>query len=430
MIAQDPRIQVLGTIFFGIAVLHTFLANPIMKLSKKFPKGSAREAVFHLLGEIEVVFGLWAFIFLTTTVFIKGLQPVIEYNEGVQFTEPLFVFCVMVMAATRPILQLANNFIFLIGQLIAKSLRLSEVHVDMFAILTIGPLVGSLITEPAAMTVTAILLFKMLNRPSETLLYAVLAILFVNVSIGGSLTHFAAPPILMVANSWNWDLNFVFSHFGYKSLLAVVINSFFLVLIFKKQIKEGCSPLREFRTASGIPAWVTGLHILFLVALVFAAHHPQTAFGIFLFFLGVQTVTKKYQDTLRLKESLLVAFFLGGIIVFGVFQRWWLEPLLSQMTETAMFYGAVALTAVTDNAALTYLGSQVSGLSESSKYFLVAGALAGGGLTIIANAPNAAGYSVLQNKFKNGLNPVYLLIAAIPATIVAVLCLEFLPHLQ
>ena len=118
--------------------------------------------------------------------------------------------------------------------------------------------------------------------------------------------------------------------------------------------------------------------------------------------------------------------FLGGIIQFGAFQKWWLTPVLQQLSEFALFVGAVSLTAVTDNAALTYLGSQVDGLSEASKYALVAGAIAGGGLTIIANAPNAAGYSILRNKFADGIKPLNLLVAALLPTAIAVILLWFI----
>ena len=63
-----------------------------------------------------------------------------------------------------------------------------------------------------------------------------------------------------------------------------------------------------------------------------------------------------------------------------------------QPAQSALFFGAAALTAITDNAALTYLGSLVEDISDQSKYSLVAGAVAGGGLTVIANAPNPAGF--------------------------------------
>jgi hypothetical protein len=160
-----------------------------------------------------------------------------------------------------------------------------------------------------------------------------------------------------------------------------------------------------------------------MAATVGLAHYPQVFFGLFLIFIGLTNVTKNYQDQLKFKESLLVAFFLSGLIVFGSFQRWWLEPLMLAMSEVTLFSGAVGLTAITDNAALTYLGSQVPGLSDLSKWALVGGALVGGGLTILANAPNPAGFSILSSKFPNStLNAVLLFKAALLPTIVAGVC--------
>ena len=80
-------------------------------------------------------------------------------------------------------------------------------------------------------------------------------------------------------------------------------------------------------------------------------------------------------------------------------QRWWLQPIVSGLEPLALFFGALGLTAITDNAALTYLGSLLAGISDESKYMLVAGAVAGGGLTVIANAPNPAGVALLKRGF-------------------------------
>ena len=79
------------------------------------------------------------------------------------------------------------------------------------------------------------------------------------------------------------------------------------------------------------------------------------------------------------------------------------------------------LTAVTDNAALTYLGSLVPGLDDEFKYALVAGAVTGGGLTVIANAPNPAGYAILRDHFDDAsISPLGLLAAAAAPTLVAI----------
>jgi hypothetical protein len=119
----------------------------------------------------------------------------------------------------------------------------------------------------------------------------------------------------------------------------------------------------------------------------------------------------------------MVAFFLAGLVVLGGQQRWWLQDVLSRLDESTLFYGAAALTAITDNAALTYLGSLVEGVSEDYKYALVAGAVAGGGLTVIANAPNPAGFAILKDHFEDqSINALGLFAAALPPTLVAVAC--------
>ncbi|MFN7728098.1 MAG: putative Na+/H+ antiporter [Bdellovibrio sp.] len=424
---QPMPIEILGAVLFACAVLHTFLVGRILDFSRRFPKGSPTESILHFLGEIEVVFGVWGAFLLILMGVSQGFGSVVEYQNRLHFTEPIFVFCIMVIAATKPVLWLAQKLIQSISALLAKATRVPQTLMDIFVLLVLGPLSGSLITEPAAMTVTALLLARMVHKVDAKLMYALLAVLFVNVSIGGALTPYAAPPILMVAQKWGWDLATVFGYFGWKAAGAVIVNSLCLTFYFKKILQTHVQPLRKVSDAEQIPVGVILLHYGFLVVLVLCAHYPALAMGVFLFFLGMTTVTKKYQDRIRLKEALLVAFFLAGIIVFGPLQAWWLTPLLQSMGQTTLFLGATALTAITDNAALTFLGSQVEGLSESSKYYLVAGAIAGGGLTIIANAPNAAGFSILQDKFQGGVHPGRLLMAAILPTLVALLFLSFLP---
>lgn len=418
-------IELLGTLFFALAVVHTFLVGRILAWSHHYPKNSLMNNLLHLFGEIEAVFAIWAALFMAIYIAIEGWGPAIHYQESLDFIEPFFIFAIMVICSTRPILTAARQGILSVSSLIQKIFKTPAVLTDLVVLLIIGPLSGSFITEPAAMTVTAYLLNSMLQKESSKLIYALIAVLFVNVSIGGALTPFAAPPILMVASKWQWDFTFIITHFGWKSAFAVTVNAVGLILIFRKTLSESCITLRDVEKRIGnshapIPWGVIAIHLIFLAGVVVTSHHKNAFLGIFLLFLGVAAVTSRHQDQLRLKEGLLVSMFLGGIIQFGAFQKWWLAPLLSSMSDILLFKGAVALTAITDNAALTYLGSQVEGLSEASKYALVGGAIAGGGLTIIANAPNAAGYSILSQKFPGGIKPLNLLIAALAPTAVAI----------
>ncbi len=413
----------MGTLFFAIAVLHTFAIKRFQSLARKFPEGSVLENLFHLLGEVEIVFGFWAGVWFFYFSFSESYSEAIHYLESLNFREPLFIFVIMTVAATRPLIQLAKFVIIRIARPIPINSKVAKYWVTLI----LGPLLGSFITEPAAMTVTALVLLDEFYRRdiSEKFKYATLGILFVNVSIGGVLTHYAAPPVLMVADKWGWDCSFMMSHFGWKAILAVIFNSSLGVALFSKELKR----LEEkSEVETGVPLWLIAIHLIFVAAIVASAHHPVLFMALFLFFLGVAHISKEFQDPIQLKASLLVAFFLAGLVVFGEMQTWWLKPLLNNLTAFPLFLGSTALTAVMDNAAVTYLGSQVTDLSESMKYALVSGAVTGGGLTIIANAPNPAGFSILKESFgKEGISPLMLLWAGLIPTLIAAFSFWFLP---
>jgi len=125
---------------------------------------------------------------------------------------------------------------------------------------------------------------------------------------------------------------------------------------------------------------------------------------------------------LDLKAPLLVGFFLAGLVVHGELQGWWIEPVLKRLDEFSLFLGATVLTALNDNAAITYLATLVPGFTDASKYAVVAGAVTGGGLTVIANAPNPAGQTILQRFLPEGVSPLRLLCGALAPTLILSLC--------
>ncbi len=424
ILSRANAMELVGTALFFLAIIHTFSVKYFQHLATKYPEGSVGENFYHLVGEVEIVFGLWAGLFLAYLVLIQGTGEAIHYLESRNFTEPAFVFVIMAICSTRPVLQVAGGFIDFISRL----LPVNRTVAFYASALVLGPLFGSFITEPAAMTVTALLLLERIfsRTDSVKLKYATLGLLFVNVSIGGTLTSFAAPPVLMVAGTWGWDSSFMLTHFGWKAAITMVLATAVVTWRFRHELSQ-ISHARSAENRLRTPPWVIALHLAFLTLVVLAAHHMVLFFGLFLFFLGVVTVTREYQEAVRLREGLLVAFFLGGLVILGGVQRWWLEPLLTQLNAASLFMGATGLTAITDNAALTYLGAQVPGLSDLSKYALVAGAVTGGGLTVIANAPNPAGYGILNSSFgAEGISPLGLLGAALPPTILAGLCFWFL----
>ena len=143
-------------------------------------------------------------------------------------------------------------------------------------------------------------------------------------------------------------------------------------------------------------------------------------------FLGFAQATPQYQNRIQLQPAMLVGFFLAGLVIHGGVQAWWIAPVLGNLNELPLMLGATVLTAFNDNSAITYLSTLVPGFTDGLKYAVVAGAVAGGGLTVIANAPNPAGQSILKNHFEAGVSPKGLLKAALVPTIILWLCLAVL----
>ncbi len=540
-IIEEP-FNLVATLFFLAAIIHTFMASRLSAISHRWEEEHDKKKragqvppnsipmgarLLHFLGEVETVFGIWAVVLLAAVALHFDRDTAISYLvNDVNFTEAMFVVVIMTLASTRPILKLAENIISRIAGILGGSLT-----VWWMTILILGPLLGSFITEPAAMTITALLLASKfyILCPSNRFKYATLGLLFVSVSIGGTLTHFAAPPVLMVAGPWNWDISFMFTHFGLKSILAILLSTTAYAVFFRKELKElsqafqfyelkrsvkhrfldrvhfesevdrvlqendvvegftdgvrkrlkdishrtsakmrtrfldavaedgiqpalteqafdevysdvvksrlqrkiqGALPAKERapwidpdwdNRDDPVPAWVIIVHLMFIVWTVVNAHHPQMFIPGLLFFLAFANITEQYQNRVNIRASLLVGFFLGGLVIHGGLQGWWIEPVLGSLSEVPLMLAATGLTAFNDNSAITYLSTLVPNFSEGAKYAVVAGAVAGGGLTVIANAPNPAGQSILKHHFEHGVSALYLLAGALVPTLVALL---------
>jgi Na+/H+ antiporter NhaD/arsenite permease-like protein len=130
-------------------------------------------------------------------------------------------------------------------------------------------------------------------------------------------------------------------------------------------------------------------------------------------------MTRKFPALRRSSFTGSNGFFLLALVIHGRIEQWWIEPVLSSLSEWPLMIGATLLTALNDNAAITYLASLVPGFSDSLKYAVVGGAVAGGGLTVIANAPNPAGQSILVARFGDeGISAVKLFLWAMLPTVI------------
>ncbi|MGB8329361.1 MAG: putative Na+/H+ antiporter [Polyangiales bacterium] len=427
-----------ATLLFVGAIIHTFATHRFRHISHvleqrheaKVRAGatqndvSAAARIFHFLGEPEVVFGLWTVpLFFTIQFFYDRGTAVAYINDGVNFTEAVFVVVIMTIASTRPILELAESAMRQLARLGG------ETPVAWWLVLLIvGSALGSFITEPAAMTICASLLARKFYafKPSKALAYSTLGLLFVAISVGGTLTNFAAPPVLMVADAWGWTTRHMLTHFGWKAMLGVVIATLGYYIYFRRELRalsrSALLQEPEERAQLPIPLWVTLGHLLFMFTTVANAHHPKQLIFVMLFFLAFIEVTEDFQRNFSLRSAVLVGFFLAGLVIHGGLQQWWIAPVLGGLDELPLALGATVLTAFNDNAAVTYLCTLVPSMTEGMKYAAVAGAVTGGGLTVIANAPNPAGQSILGKHFEDGISALGLLAGALLPTLIVLAC--------
>ena len=456
--AAGEPFNVAASVVFLLAILHTFATGWFTKRAHKYeleheaalrkrgcrddlhPAGvpivSFKATLFHFLGEVEAVFGLWVVGLAAAAIYYYSWTDFVLYiGKDRVFTEPIFVVVIMAIAASRPVLRVAEI-------LMSKAAAVGKGTPTAWwlSVLVIAPVLGSLITEPAAMTIGAMLLAKRFFRyhPPARLAYATLGWLFVNISVGGTFTHFAAPPVLMVAAKWGWGTPFMFGHFGWKALLGIIISSAVYFVWFRKdlyQLSDKAEGKQDGIVNSAawqdretpIPPWVTWVHLLFLVWTVYTAHLPALFIGGFLFFIAFTTATSHHQNPISLRGPILVGFFLAGLVVHGGCQGWWIGPVMRAFSGNMLMLGATVLTAFNDNAAITYLAAQVHDITLNAKYAVVAGAVTGGGLTVIANAPNPAGQNILARFFKRGISPGGLLLGALIPTFIVYLCFTLLP---
>lgn len=453
--ASQAPFLVVATLIFICAIIHTFFAVPLTKLSHKVQhdhdaevrreKESLGESAYatdmvsfkatllHFLGEIEAIFGIWVLVLIGATLYFYNVEAVESYMSHVNFTEPMFVVVIMALASTRPVLNFAEDCLRFFAQFGKQS-----PSAWWLSILIVAPILGSFITEPGAMTIAAMLLAKKFYRlkPSPRFAYATLGLLFVNISVGGVLTNFAAPPVLMVAKKWELTTPEMFIHFGGKAILGILLSTTIYFLFFRKELRQMTDQLVDHdNDGKGdlqdqhrpIPFWVTAVHLLFMAWTVFFAHYPELFIGGFLFFLAFRQGTAHYQHAVNLRGPILVGFFLSGLVIHGGLQGWWLAPIISSLNEIPLFFGSTILTSFNDNAAITFLASQVDGLDAGSKYAVLAGAVTGGGLTVIANAPNPAGQALLSRFFGDGVSPAKLAAAALIPTAVVALFMLLMP---
>ena len=428
--------HVVTLVIFICAIIHTLSVNRIHRWARNIEirqaprrdkKGLNRSfavQILYFLAEVEVVFAFWAIPLFLAIAIGFGTREALEYFNTRDYTEPLFVAVIMCLSSTRPIVHLAEGLLRKIANRLGGSLS-----AWWYTLLTLGPLLGSLITEIGAMALCALLLSRQFYeyRPSPKLAYATIGLLFVNVSIGGVLTTFASPAVLILAHCWSWNSLFMMTTFGWKAILGIILSNAiywfyfrkeFIVLDQRKKLLSHIQTPRPDEPAAIVPLWIMIIHIFTIVVMVMTSNFPAIFIGIFLFFLGFHQATRAYQYPIRLARPLLIGLFLAGLVIHGGLQGWWVVDLLQNLTPLGVLGVSVMLTAFNDNTSISYLSTLVPSWGEAFKYALFSGVVAGGGLTVIGNAPNPAGFVILGRYFEDGISPIKLFLAAALPTLI------------
>lgn len=420
----DP-LNIIATFLFACAILHTFFANKILAYSKSIEKKKRKKTIkseiIHFFGEIEIIFGIWTIPVLIAISSLYSWQVAIDYLNSRNYSEALAVVVIIVLTSSYPILVLVKKIFNKIA-----SFGNDTPQIWWFSLLTIGPILGSLITEAGAMIITGTLLSEKIYhyKISEKFKYATIALLFTNISLGGIITTFSSPPALLASQAWEWDTAFMFFKFGWKSILTILISNLVYYLHFHDELKKieeqmpKEKPSQLEKRPKTTPAWIIITHIVFIVFVVMHLHDIVICAGAFFLFLGFYQATQEYQTPLILRPALLVGFFIASLVIHGGLQEWWIAPLLHHATPKQMLFTSLTLGPLTDNGALVYLATLIPHLSDLSKYAMMVGAVVAGGLTIIANAPNPAGYQILNHHFKKGISAKNLFLWGLIPTII------------
>lgn len=424
--------HLIAFILFACAVTHTLCVYKIQEWAEKWETAVGKRTIpiqfLFFLSQVEVVFAFWVIPLFIIMCSFYGWATSLEYLNTRDYTEPLFVVVVLSLTATRPIVRAAENAIKWCAKRLGGSLS-----AWWFVLLTVGPIMGSVITEAGSMALCALLLSRQFYsyKPSVKLAYATLGLLFVNVSVGGVLTDFASPAVLVLAHCWHWTAWDMFYDFGWKAAIGVCVANLLYWLYFRKEIAQ-MDILRQAPTEklepeeAPIPIWITLIHILFIAWVVIVSHYPAVFIASFLFFVGFHQATYDHQYPIRLAHPMLVGLFLAGLVIHGGLQGWWVVNILHGLKPLAVMGVAMSLTAFNDNTAISYLAALIPNWGEIYEYAIFTGVIAGGGLTVIANAPNPAGYAILKHHFHGGIKPVKLFLAALIPTLILYAAFYFL----
>lgn len=430
--------EILTLIVFICAIIHTFLTPRLFLLSKKMAvkaeKGKKNWRIYHFCSEliyfaseVEVVFGLWVFPLIVAYPFFFSTKEVVNYINSHDYSAPFYFTVIMVIVGTRPILYFAEGLL----EKLAK-LGKDTPAAWWWTIMMAGPLLSIILKEPGAMTLSAIVLAHKFYhyKPSLKFQYATLALLFSNISLSALLNPYASKSLFLISSELRWEFQYLFFQFGWKALIAILLNNTTYFFFFRKEFQKSNFPkkipLRK-KSRHAPPLWITIIHLIFVFLIAYNASYFPIFIAFFVIFLGFYRATSFYQDPLKLQPAILVGFFFASLMLHGELQAWWVSAIWNNLSPWMTLVSSTIFSTFIDDATLLYIFSKLPRpLFENSINYVIAGALSSGGLTIIANGPNLIGYSFLREFFGEKISFFPLFLAALLPTVINLLAFWFL----
>lgn len=402
-------IEGVGTAIFLVGLLHSVCGGLI---SHYLP------ARLRFITHPESAMVMWATVLLGVQWWGSGSTGVIKYVSRLHLIEPIYVATILIVCSTPSLIRSIRWTIFSV----AHRLPVNTPMTFFVLAIVLGSLSGSIITEPAAMTLMCTIIGDtfLTSTRSDPFKYAVLGLILVSVSIGGALTPFSAPPIVMVATAWGWTLPVILRNFALPVIVSIVASTVIITMIFRRELTTPVAIVSRPRR----PDWIVStIAMTLLVATLIVRHSLPSLLAILLIATGVIMVTSRRVAIAAVESGVWVGLFLVGVIILGGLQTWWVAPIIRSLPPSQLFMASIVVSAVADNAALAYLGTLVPDICRIKQLAIVGGAVCGGGLTVIANAPNPIAFRLLAPAFgSNGINPVKLALAAVgPTLLVAAL---------
>lgn len=418
---EGAPFQIFSTIFFCIAIVHVFICDKFQKKARSLhgkERKSSRFSLFEFLGNTTLIFGLWLIPILILMLFLEGPSQTLNLIQSIDYVEPFAYFVLITLATVRPVLQLFDSLVDSVSKVFHNKLILW-----WLTVLVLSALLTGCFSEIAVMTLTAQFLATRFFplHPSKSLTYFTFSSLLLVIAVG---TTIVPINFSFFFKTFDSDLTRfkIFTLFGWKTLVALLGVLSFGLLFYRKEFDK---LQRQKKKVTRKSAAITARHFLYLFLILIASFGKENPYILMMVIATVVILHKAafkivgQEGKLSLYLPLLIAFFTTTLEFHASLQKWWVEPLLTNIRGFPSFGLPYLLTGLNEHVPLAALKTTLIQVSEQVKFLSYLGVLAGGALTFIAKSSNIVAKKLLKTHFSGQvISPFMHLAYALPLTFI------------